>query len=90
MVTVAGIWMSSCALAQQLFVENGVLEVVIVEKSETQQKQFQFKEATLPLTVLRTAALSLLLDYARIVSLHTSHYFLILHFTSYCSPVFDP
>eukprot|EP00026_Physarum_polycephalum_P000017 Phypoly_transcript_00017.p1 GENE.Phypoly_transcript_00017~~Phypoly_transcript_00017.p1 ORF type:complete len:3587 (+),score=621.73 Phypoly_transcript_00017:1211-10762(+) len=66
LVSISGIWLSGCTLAQQLFMEGAVLEVAIVEKSETLQKQFLFKEVALPIVVLPTASLSLLQEFARI------------------------
>ena len=70
LISSSGIWLSGHVIAQQLGVEDGVLELMIVEKTDTLEKQLQFKEVTVPLVVLQTASLTLLLEYAKIVSSH--------------------
>lgn len=84
LVTLPGMWFPTCTLAQQPNLEGGVLEIKAVEKHLILEKRFEYNETVLPIQVLHSAALSLLLDYAKIVSFNfvfmLFYYFLLFLF----------
>jgi len=64
-MTTLGVWLPSVPIIDQPGMENGRMEVSVVQKDETVHKQLLFGAHSLPLVALPGASVSQLLDFVR-------------------------